>query len=101
MQRVKITRHEHPEVRKPEDRKRGRPRKTTSDRKAPPTPQQLLYSREQSANLLGVSVSTVKRMEQLGLLRCVRPTGLPTGQVYNPRDDVLKIAQARGGNDEE
>lgn len=96
MNKVKITRR-HP--RQPEER-RGRPRKTASDRKAPPNPQQLIYSREQSANILGVSVSTVKRMEQLGILRCVRPTGLPTGQVYNPRDDVLKIAQARGVDEE-
>ena len=80
-------------------RKHGRPRKTAADRKAPPNPQQLLYSREQSGNILGVSVSTVKRMEQLGLLRCIRPTGLPTGQAFNPREDVLKVVHARGADD--
>ena len=76
-------------------RKVGRKRKTLAERKAPPHPQQLLYSREQSATILGVSVSTVKRMEALGLLRCIRPTGLPTGQAFNPKDDVLAVAQTR------
>ena len=79
--------------------KRGRPRKTAANRKAPPHPQQLLYSREQSANILGVSKSTIKRMERFGLLRCIRLTGLPTGQAFNPREDVLKRAQARGPTD--
>jgi len=51
--------------------------------RSPETTKRLLYSRKQVAQLLGgISVATVKRLEQRGLLRGIRLTRSCVGSVY-------------------
>lgn len=61
-------------------------------RKRPIHPDQVLLSREQSALRLGVSVQTIKRLEQQGKLRLIRLTGSPSGKGFNPAADVHALA---------
>jgi hypothetical protein len=55
---------------------------------------QLLYSREQAAKLLGgVSVSTIIRLERAGKLQPIRLSGSPTAQVFFRAKDVLTLVE--------
>jgi hypothetical protein len=81
----------------PEELERRRRQRNASVRR-------LLYTREQTGEALGgISVSSVIRLEQLGKLRKVRPhggldkEGRPTGQVFNPVEDVEALASAVEG----
>jgi hypothetical protein len=57
-----------------------------------PVGAQLLYSREQTRHLLGrISLATIKRMEERGLLHGVRPSGAANGKVYFPGYQILAI----------
>jgi hypothetical protein len=59
-------------------------------------PRRLLYSRNQSRHVLGgISLTQLIRLEQAGLLRRVRPSGKPTGRVFNPAEDVHAVAEGR------
>jgi hypothetical protein len=56
---------------------------------------QLLYSRRQTGQLLGnVSVATVKRMEQRGLLRPIQL--LEGGQVFHNAREVRALVEGGG-----
>ena len=58
---------------------------------------QLLYTRRQTARCLGgVSVATVQRLENKGVLDKVRLAGSPNGQVFNKAEQVHALAQGGG-----
>lgn len=62
--------------------------------------QQLLYSREQAARLLGgVSISTITRLEQEGRLTPVRLSNSKTGQVFYRSEDVIALTKTGGSNE--
>lgn len=54
---------------------------------------QIFFSRSQAARLIGVGVTTVRRLEQSGRLKAVRLTSSPTGRVYFKRADVLALVE--------
>ena len=55
-------------------------------------PQRLLYTREQTADVLGgISVGSVIRLEKAGRLKPIRLTGRKTGQVFHRAEDVLSL----------
>ena len=53
---------------------------------------QLLYDRRQACHLLRVSKSTLRRMEERGLLEPLRPSGSPNGLVCYRGANLLQIA---------
>jgi hypothetical protein len=56
--------------------------------------ERLLFTREQTAELLGgCSIATVRRLERAGSLHPVRLTRA-TGRVFFKRDDVLALIDA-------
>ena len=58
---------------------------------------QLLYSRRQTAHALGgISIATVIRLENRGLLTKVRLAGVPSGAVFHRAEQVRALAE--GGN---
>ena len=58
-------------------------------------PRQLLFSRVQVAEILGVSVATVQRIERLGKLTRIRLTDKPTSQVFFRREEVMALVEGR------
>ena len=59
------------------------------------TVEQLLFKRAQTALALGgISVATVQRMENAGLLDKVRPAG-PNGMVFHRIEQVRELARRR------
>jgi hypothetical protein len=63
--------------------------------------QPLLYSRVQTSRALGgISVATIIRLENAGLLTKVRLGNLPTAQVYHRVSEVHALAQAGGDHSE-
>jgi Helix-turn-helix domain len=61
-------------------------------------PERLLYSREEAARLLGgVSVATIRRMENSGKLHPIRLTGRRSGQVFFRASEVFALIE--GGSD--
>jgi hypothetical protein len=61
----------------------------------PTTGRPLLVTRKQAAEMLGgVSIATIKRLEQAGVLRGKRLNGRsPTAQVFYAYQNVVAIAQ--------
>lgn len=58
------------------------------------SPERLLYSREQVAELFGgVSTATIRRMERENRLRPIRLTGRNTGQVFFKASDVHALVE--------
>jgi hypothetical protein len=56
--------------------------------------EQLLYSRRQTAHVLGdISIATVQRVEKRGLLDIVRLAGSPTGAVFHRARQVHELAE--------
>jgi hypothetical protein len=54
----------------------------------------LLYTREQSAHVLGgVSIATIRRLEAEGLLSLIRLSRSPTAQVFHRADQVHNLAE--------
>lgn len=62
-----------------------------------PTFRQLRYSRAQTQELLGVSESTLLRMERRGELTPIRRT--PTSWVYYSREEVMAAAAQGSAHD--
>jgi hypothetical protein len=63
-----------------------------------PDTQQLLYSRQQTAQALGYrSVASVIRLQREGVLRPIRLTKRRTGQVFYSVEEVRALASAKGG----
>jgi hypothetical protein len=58
---------------------------------------QLLYSRRESARILGVSIQTVIRLEQRGLLTPIRLMGTKTGAVHHAAVQVHALAEPNHG----
>lgn len=58
---------------------------------------QLLYDRGQTGHLLNRSKSTLVRMEKRGLLRPLRPSGSPNGEVHYTGQNLLEIAGGDNG----
>lgn len=59
-----------------------------------PELQQLLYSREQVARLLGYrSIASIIRLERQGVLRPVRISRSPTGQVFYRAADIHQLVE--------
>jgi hypothetical protein len=57
--------------------------------------ERLLYSRGQTAEALGgISIMTVIRMEQLGILPRVRLFGSRNGKVFHPAEKARALATA-------
>jgi hypothetical protein len=57
-------------------------------------PDQLLYSREQAAELLGgVSGNYIRRLEQQGRLRPIRLSRSPTGMVFFRASDLQALIE--------
>ena len=56
---------------------------------------QLLYTRQQSGAALGVSISTIIRLENEKKIRKVRLRG-ETGQIFNPVEDIEALASEAG-----
>lgn len=52
---------------------------------------QLLFSRKQTAHLLGVSTDFVKRLEAAGRLTPVRLSRRPTGMVLYRTEDIVEL----------
>ena len=70
-----------------------RQRVRTTRTKTQPLEPQLLYSRKQTARLLGyLSIDPIIELEQSGRLTPVRPTGKPTSQVFYRRDELMALA---------
>ena len=60
----------------------------------------LLYSRQQTRHVLGgVSLATVQRIENAGLLDKIVLAGSPTGMVFHRAEQVHALAQG-GGDDQ-
>jgi hypothetical protein len=56
--------------------------------------ERLLYSRRQTAHALGdISIATVLRIENAGLLDKIRLAGGPTGAVFHRAEQVRKLAE--------
>jgi hypothetical protein len=56
--------------------------------------ERLLYSRRQSCFALGgISIATILRIENQGLLDKVRLAGSPSGQVFHKIEQVQKLAR--------
>lgn len=60
---------------------------------------QLLYSRADTAHVLGTSVATVIRLEEEGVLKVIRLSRSPTAKAYHTADNVERVA--RGDLDDE
>jgi hypothetical protein len=76
------------------ERRRAERERRRTERLASARP--LLYPREQSAERLNCSVSTIIRLEKMGKLTRVRPGGRPTGKVYHKALQVEALASAEG-----
>ena len=56
--------------------------------------ERLLYTREQTAELLGgVSISTIRRLEREKRLKPIRLSLSPTGQVFHQASDVHALIE--------
>jgi excisionase family DNA binding protein len=60
--------------------------------RAPPMDSKLLHTRHEAAKLLGVSYSTIRRMEAEGRLRPIRPSGAKRGRVFYTWANLLEVA---------
>jgi len=58
-----------------------------------PVIQKARYKRRTTAEILDVSIPTIKRYEQEGLLRVIRET--PTSNVFHSHADVMALARAK------
>jgi hypothetical protein len=59
--------------------------------------ERLLYSRKQTAHVLGgVSIATILRMEARGLLDKVRLAGVRNGAVFHRAEQVRQLAEGKG-----
>ncbi|MCD4527458.1 helix-turn-helix domain-containing protein [Nocardioides sp. cx-173] len=59
-------------------------------KKSPTTPHRLLYSRAETAELLGVPVRLLKRWQLAGKLRATKPGGVK-GQVFFTRAEIERF----------
>jgi hypothetical protein len=55
--------------------------------------EQLLFTRQQVANLIGRPLSFVQALEKAGKLKGLRLSGKPTGLVFFRRADVLALIE--------
>jgi CRP-like cAMP-binding protein len=61
--------------------------------------EQLPYSRAQTARALGgISIATVQRIENLGLLDKIRLAGSPNGAVFHRVEQVRALARGEHGS---
>jgi hypothetical protein len=65
--------------------------------------EQVLYTRAQTAKALGdISIATVIRLENRGVLDKIRPSGSPSGAVFHRAKQVHQLAEsgqlAEGGS---
>jgi phage terminase Nu1 subunit (DNA packaging protein) len=65
-------------------------------RKPSQTPDRLLFTRRQVAELFGgVSIATVKRLEASGALKPLRLSRSPSAEVFYRAEDVISFVEER------